>query len=212
MDVIRPWIATRVTELLGFEDDVLINFIYGLLERHEVDGKKIQIQLTGFMEKNTGKFMKELWGLLLSTKNNVSGVSQQFLDAKEEETKRKMRKQIELLRTFRRGEIGTEGSLNERERADLMVKLMAQSSRSFLDQGILMDNQKQIEKSTGAMLRKQRMDVAYQFQRRLAAVERDIQALLTLRSKNLVAMATENAWSILKEHEQLLAETMANET
>lgn len=36
MDVIRPWIATRVTELLGFEDEVLINFIYGLL-----DGKVI---------------------------------------------------------------------------------------------------------------------------------------------------------------------------
>lgn len=32
MDVMRPWIATRVTELLGFEDEVLINFIYGLLE------------------------------------------------------------------------------------------------------------------------------------------------------------------------------------
>lgn len=32
MDVMKPWIATRVTELLGFEDEVLINFIYGLLE------------------------------------------------------------------------------------------------------------------------------------------------------------------------------------
>lgn len=32
MDVIRPWIANRVTELLGFEDEVLINFIYGLLD------------------------------------------------------------------------------------------------------------------------------------------------------------------------------------
>lgn len=32
MDIIRPWIATRVTELLGFEDEVLINFIYGLLD------------------------------------------------------------------------------------------------------------------------------------------------------------------------------------
>ncbi|OAY63937.1 Serine/arginine repetitive matrix protein 1 [Ananas comosus] len=72
MDVIRPWIATRVTELLGFEDE-------------EIDGKQIQIQLTGFMEKNTVKFMKELWGLLLSAQKNASGVPQQFLDAKEEE-------------------------------------------------------------------------------------------------------------------------------
>lgn len=32
MDVLKPWIAHRATELLGFEDEVLINFIYGLLE------------------------------------------------------------------------------------------------------------------------------------------------------------------------------------
>jgi serine/arginine repetitive matrix protein 1 len=32
VDVIRPWIATRVTELLGFEDEILINLIYGMLD------------------------------------------------------------------------------------------------------------------------------------------------------------------------------------
>uniref|UniRef100_A0A0D9VSE5 PWI domain-containing protein n=1 Tax=Leersia perrieri TaxID=77586 RepID=A0A0D9VSE5_9ORYZ len=89
MDVMKPWIATRVTELLGFEDEVLINFIYGLLEVKEADGKKIQIQLTGFMEKNTVKFMKELWSLLLSAQQNASGVPQQFLDAKEAEIQQK---------------------------------------------------------------------------------------------------------------------------
>lgn len=54
-----------------------------------VNGKEIQIQLTGFMEKNTGKFMKELWTLLLSAEKNASGVPQQFLDEKEEEVKKK---------------------------------------------------------------------------------------------------------------------------
>lgn len=49
----------------------------------------MQIQITGFMEKNTGKFMKELWSLLLSAQKNTSGVPQQFLDAKEEELKKK---------------------------------------------------------------------------------------------------------------------------
>ncbi|CAH9094285.1 unnamed protein product [Cuscuta europaea] len=89
MDVMRPWIAKRVTEFVGIEDEVLINFIYGLLEGKDVNGKEIQIQLTGFMERNTGKFMKELWSLLLSAQNNASGVPQQFLDAKEEETRKK---------------------------------------------------------------------------------------------------------------------------
>ncbi|KAG6760889.1 hypothetical protein POTOM_034076 [Populus tomentosa] len=95
MDVIRPWIATRVTELLGFEDEVLINFIYGLLDGKEVNGKEVQISLTGFMEKNTGKFMKELWTLLLSAQKNESGVPQQFLDAKEEETRKKQDIEVE---------------------------------------------------------------------------------------------------------------------
>lgn len=55
----------------------------------EVNGKEVQIQLTGFMEKNTVKFMKELWILLLSAQKNASGVPQQFLDAKEEEIRKK---------------------------------------------------------------------------------------------------------------------------
>lgn len=33
--------------------------------------------------------MKELWLLLLSAQQNLSGIPQQFLDAKEEETKKK---------------------------------------------------------------------------------------------------------------------------
>ncbi|KAI4322113.1 hypothetical protein L6164_021833 [Bauhinia variegata] len=89
MEVIKPWITRRVTELLGFEDEVLINFIHGLLDAKEVNGKEVQIQITGFMEKNTGKFMKELWTLLLSAQKNASGVPQQFLDAKEEELRKK---------------------------------------------------------------------------------------------------------------------------
>ncbi|GLU02313.1 hypothetical protein SLE2022_195670 [Rubroshorea leprosula] len=55
----------------------------------EVNGKEVQISLTGFMEKSTGKFMKEPWSLLLSAQKNVSGVPQQFLDAKEEESRKK---------------------------------------------------------------------------------------------------------------------------
>lgn len=55
----------------------------------EVNGKEVQIQLTGFMEKNTVKFMKELWTLLISAQKNASGVPQQFLDAKEEEIRKK---------------------------------------------------------------------------------------------------------------------------
>ncbi|PKI32715.1 hypothetical protein CRG98_046889 [Punica granatum] len=102
MDVMRPWIANRVTELIGLEDEVLINFIYGLLDGKDVNGKEVQISLTGFMEKNTGKFMKELWTLLLSAQKNSSGVPQQFLDAKEEETRKKKEESDRIADEIRR--------------------------------------------------------------------------------------------------------------
>ena len=41
-DVMLPWIAKRVTELLGVEDEVLINFIVSLLEGKVGDGEDQQ--------------------------------------------------------------------------------------------------------------------------------------------------------------------------
>ena len=32
LEVIKPWITKRVTEILGFEDDVVIEFIFNQLE------------------------------------------------------------------------------------------------------------------------------------------------------------------------------------
>ena len=36
MDVVKPWITRRVTEILGFEDDVVIEFIFNLFEGNQV--------------------------------------------------------------------------------------------------------------------------------------------------------------------------------
>lgn len=104
LDSLRPWIAKRVTELLGFEDEVLINFIYGLLEGKNVDGKQIQIQLTGFMEKNTGRFMKELWGLLTSAQSSLTGIPQQLLEEKAEEARLKKAEEQRVISEVRRKE------------------------------------------------------------------------------------------------------------
>ncbi|CAL9057731.1 unnamed protein product [Musa banksii] len=132
MDVIRPWIATRATELLGFEDEVLINFVYGLLDG-KVDGKQIQIQLTGFLEKNTGKFMKELWGLLLSAQNNASGVPQQFLDAKEEELKKRMAESERITQEIqkRKEKEGREFEQEKQKRMDAEAGITAVSGSSL---------------------------------------------------------------------------------
>lgn len=36
MDVVKPWITKRVTEILGFEDDVVIEFIFNLFDGNQV--------------------------------------------------------------------------------------------------------------------------------------------------------------------------------
>lgn len=42
----------------------------------------MQIQLTGFLEKDTAAFCKELWKLCLSAQSNPQGVPKELLEAK----------------------------------------------------------------------------------------------------------------------------------
>lgn len=46
------------------------------------DIKKLQIQLTGFLEKDTPAFCQELWKLCLSAQSNPQGVPKELLEAK----------------------------------------------------------------------------------------------------------------------------------
>ncbi|GAA6062831.1 hypothetical protein JCM10212_002469 [Sporobolomyces blumeae] len=92
--VMKPWIAKKVIELLGFEDDVLIEYINSLLEDPDqpiIDAKNLQILLTGFLEKKTALFMEPLWNLLLSAQSNPLKVPTELL----EEKKREMRERAE---------------------------------------------------------------------------------------------------------------------
>lgn len=139
LDVISAWVTKRVTEILGFEDDVVINMvnsylqgkvinfyfnfkinilffffllilrtfflvptpaqklkkilvnIYWLFGRiQEVDPKKMQLNLTGFLEKDTAAFVTDLWRLLLDAQQH-SGIPSVMMDEiKEELRKRKV--------------------------------------------------------------------------------------------------------------------------
>jgi hypothetical protein len=46
------------------------------------DIKNLQIQLTGFLDKDTAGFCKELWKLCLSAQSNPQGVPKELLEAK----------------------------------------------------------------------------------------------------------------------------------
>ncbi|KAK4056881.1 hypothetical protein OIO90_002131 [Microbotryomycetes sp. JL221] len=101
--VMKPWIAKKVVELLGLEDEVLIEYINSLLEDADnpvVDAKKMQHALTGFLQKQTPTFMQQLWELLLSAQSNPLKVPTQLL----EEKKKEMRAREEAEAVKRRAE------------------------------------------------------------------------------------------------------------
>lgn len=70
--MIKIWVERRITELMGEEDDILINFAISCLEDQSenpdkrLDPKHLQVQLTGFLEEKAPMFVKELWDLLLA--------------------------------------------------------------------------------------------------------------------------------------------------
>lgn len=88
MEVMRPWITEKVEEVLGFEDDVVVEYVNGMLEDPndtQPDPKKMQLSLTGFLESKTPAFMAELWSLLLSAQKSIGGIPQEFVEKKKQE-------------------------------------------------------------------------------------------------------------------------------
>ena len=70
------------------EDDVIVEFIFNQLEAKDPDPRKMQINLTGFLNgKNARIFMGELWALLDSAQKTSSGIPQELIDKKKEELK-----------------------------------------------------------------------------------------------------------------------------
>ena len=37
LDTIKPWISERILQILGFEDDVVVEFMFNMLESHQVN-------------------------------------------------------------------------------------------------------------------------------------------------------------------------------
>ncbi|RMZ66601.1 PWI domain-containing [Pyrenophora seminiperda CCB06] len=86
IDLIKKWIAGRITNILGDEDDIVVETCYNLVEQNQSPKiKEIQIQLTGFLGKDTAPFCKELWNLMLSAQDSPVGVPRELLEAKKAE-------------------------------------------------------------------------------------------------------------------------------
>ena len=110
LDSIKNWVKRRMIELMGEEDDIVINFAIEQLEQEntgehqadkKLDPKKMQIYLTGkiklnnlfllgFLEERAETFMLELWRLLLSAQNEPTGIPPELIREKLDEKQRKM--------------------------------------------------------------------------------------------------------------------------
>jgi len=56
LDAMKPWIHEKLTEILGFEDDVVIDYAINQLEEtNHPDPKAVQINLTGFLNAKVTK-------------------------------------------------------------------------------------------------------------------------------------------------------------
>ncbi|TQV97253.1 PWI domain mRNA processing protein [Cordyceps javanica] len=83
LGVMKKWIASRISEILGNEDDVVIEMCFNLVDGPRYpDIKALQIQLTGFLDKDTATFCRELWKLFLSAQDSPQGVPKELLEAK----------------------------------------------------------------------------------------------------------------------------------
>merc|ERR1712035_298126 len=87
LDAMKPWIHEKLTEILGFEDDVVIDYAINQLEEtNHPDPKAVQINLTGFLNaKNARTFMAELWPMLVSATKNPHGIPDKLIELKRQE-------------------------------------------------------------------------------------------------------------------------------
>uniref|UniRef100_M4BCG6 PWI domain-containing protein n=1 Tax=Hyaloperonospora arabidopsidis (strain Emoy2) TaxID=559515 RepID=M4BCG6_HYAAE len=106
-EVVNQWVTERITQLLGFEDDIVVSMAINLLEpevNETLDPKQLQVALTGFLENQAGGFMQELWQLLLSAQSNSTGIPSAILDKKKQEMqaiaqeKEQLRKVLDMKR------------------------------------------------------------------------------------------------------------------
>ncbi|OQD77318.1 hypothetical protein PENDEC_c003G00445 [Penicillium decumbens] len=111
IEVMKKWIASRISKILGDEDDIVIELCFNLLEGSRYpDVKTLQLQLTGFLDKDTTKFCQELWSLLLSAQENPQGIdAEKAAEAsrRQKEQERAREREIEDLRRRERADRGS---------------------------------------------------------------------------------------------------------
>lgn len=85
----------------------------------------MQIQLTGFLDKDTAGFCKELWGLCLSAQESPQGVPKELLEAKKAEL---LQEKVQLLAQQLIGILTTSRSKPKKPK-ELLAKLVVEGRK-----------------------------------------------------------------------------------
>ncbi|KAI6233063.1 Serine arginine repetitive matrix protein [Aphelenchoides fujianensis] len=88
IDVVKPWITKKLTAMLGIEDDVVAEFVFAQLEEKDLNPKRLQINITGFLNaRRAREFVSELWTLLVEAQESPDGIPESLITKKMEELK-----------------------------------------------------------------------------------------------------------------------------
>ena len=98
IEALRPWVGSRVTKLMGTEDDIVSEYCIAQLEAYDpiegqIDPREVQLNLEGFLgEPQAQIFMEELWKLLLSAQSQPGGVPPELIQEQKREEEARARK------------------------------------------------------------------------------------------------------------------------
>lgn len=73
IDIISKWVTEKTIEVLGFEDEIVVNLVINMLQEDRLHGKKMQLDVTGFLAKGASQFVEELWTLLVDAQSQPNG-------------------------------------------------------------------------------------------------------------------------------------------
>eukprot|EP01035_Chromulina_nebulosa_P019908 gene19908-25863_t len=82
IDVFSRWVVEKITQLLGFEDEILSNLVINTLNTKKVDPYKLQLDITGFLVDDAKEFMQELWDLAIDAQSQPTVIENQSNQSK----------------------------------------------------------------------------------------------------------------------------------
>ncbi|KAG0223989.1 Serine/arginine repetitive matrix protein 1 [Actinomortierella wolfii] len=131
LDLIKQGIARRLVELLGVDDDVVVEYTFGMLEEQFPDPKMMQINLQGFLGQNAQPFVLELWKLLLSAQNSLGGIPKELLEKAKQDVLRSKAEKDAALKAVMNQEAKERAEFKEfRERVEAIRNAMGTGANS----------------------------------------------------------------------------------